>query len=296
MRALLFAAALACLTSGASGCVPRSQPYRFSMPMLGHADVPPPALPAPLRKPMSPPRRSPDAIAAASAKPPRPRYAYGWQTDAQAGIRVASAKGIELSLPEASEQSAAAVTTGVVISRLRAPHQPAPAGITAPVALPGLDHIREPADLRSWIGRRDKRAPLAVVLAWLADLGLASDELLALASGGELVAWAEPRGSLFPPTAEPRPGDLLLFSRALSDEPADLVALVIGRDTRGVTEIVYAAGGVIRRGFVDVAHPASRRDLRGGVSNTFLRHGRRQPPKGTRYLAGELLAHLIRVH
>jgi hypothetical protein len=263
------------------------------MPMLGHADVPPAALPAPPRKPASPLRRTRDAVASAK---PRTHYAYGWQTDAQAGIRVASAKGIELSLPEASDSSATAVSQGVVWSRLPAPNKPAATGVTAPLALPGLAHIREPADLRAWIGRRDKRDPFAIVQSWLADLGLADDELLAVRDGTELVTWAKPRSALLAPTHPTQPGDLLVFDRATANAPADLIAIVIGRDARGVTELIYAGGGVIRRGFVDPTHPTARRDLTGGVMNTFLRHGRQWPPKGTRYLSGELLTHVIRVH
>jgi hypothetical protein len=110
-----------------------------------------------------------------------------------------------------------------------------------------------------------------------------------------LVAWASARGKLLAPTEAAQPGDLLVFDRAVANRPSDLVALVIGRDARGVTEVVYAGGGVIRRGFVDPARPSTRRDLTGAVVNTFLRHGKQWPPKGTRYLAGELLAHVIRL-
>jgi hypothetical protein len=51
---------------------------------------------------------------------------------------------------------------------------------------------------------------------------------------------------------------------------------------------------VIRRGFYDVSRARTRRDENGAIVNTFMRHGRLWPPKGTRYLAGELLAHVIR--
>jgi hypothetical protein len=287
MRALLFAAVCA-----VAAWAPRAQPYRFSMPMLGQADVPPATLLAPLRKPVTAPR----AEAVANTTKPRPRHAYGWQIDAQAGIRTASAKGIELAVPEASAESAAAVRTGVVYSRLPAPNKPAPTGLLAPIDLPGLAHIREPSDLRGWVGRRDKREPHALVLAWLTDLGIGDDELRAAGNPPEVATWAARHERLLAPAEVPQPGDVLVFDRAVANEPRDLIALVIGRDTRGVIEFVYAAGGVIRRGFVDVAHPTQRRDLTGGVMNTFLRHGKQWPPKGTRYLSGELLAHVIRVH
>jgi hypothetical protein len=87
-----------------------------------------------------------------------------------------------------------------------------------------------------------------------------------------------------------------VFDHALSDQPSDLVALVIGRDARGVTEFLYAGGGVIRRGFYDAKRAKIRRDENGMIVNTFMRHGKLWPPKGTRYLAGELLSHVIRSH
>jgi hypothetical protein len=98
---------------------------------------------------------------------------------------------------------------------------------------------------------------------------------------------------LAPPTEVAKPGDLLVFDRAVGDDNFDLVALAIARDARGVTEFIYAGGGVIRRGFFDPTRESSRRDVDGLILNTFLRHVRRLPPKGTRYLAGELLTHVV---
>jgi hypothetical protein len=85
-----------------------------------------------------------------------------------------------------------------------------------------------------------------------------------------------------------------VFDHVTSDDAADLVAIVLSRDARGVTEFVYVGGGVIRRGFVDASRPALRRDRDGAVVNTFMRHGRRWPAKGSHYLAGELLSAIIR--
>src|SRR5688572_24852921 len=190
MRALLFAAACALVATAASACAPRSQPYRFSMPMLGAADVPPPSLPGPARKPNAPAPRhratvgAATAVASSHAPTPRTHYAYGWQIDTQSGIRSASAKGIELSMPEASAESADAVareaaTHGVVISRLPTPHKPPTTGLVAALDAQGWDHIREAGDLRRWIGRRDKRPPHTILLAWIADLSLGDDALAA---------------------------------------------------------------------------------------------------------------------
>lgn len=291
MRALLVVAATL-----AACAPPTAQPYRFSSPLLGRADVPPPALPGPERKPLNAPAsRSATRTASASPKP-RAHYAYGWQVDAQAGIRVASAKGIELSVPEASAQSADAVTkSGVVYSRLPSPNKPAASGVTTAIDLPGLAHIREAVELRGWVGRRDKRRSVDALLDWLVDLSLADDALAAAETEAEVVAWATQHGVLLAPTQTTKPGDVLVFDRATTEAPSDLLGLVIGRDDRGVTEFVYLAGGVIRRGFVDVTRASARRDLRGNVINTFVRHVRRMPPKGTRYLAGELLSGVIRL-
>jgi hypothetical protein len=317
LAALLFAAA------AITACAPRAQPYRFAMPMLGQADVPAERL-GPSGRANA---RDPDAQLSGRAEAghgdgrrsdaPHTRYAYGWQKDAQSGIRTVSAAGIELKQPEASEAGALSITEGgvahdiatrgVLASRLPAPHRPASPGVTGAVELPRMQPMREPAALRALVGTRDKRAPFAVAMGWLADLGVtfvdqssAMDMATQLANkpvdGPALVAWASARGTLFGPTEPPVAGDILVFDRATAKAEADLIAIVVGRNARGVIEMMYAGGGVIRRGFVEPTRPSTRRDLSGAVINTFLRHGSQWPPKGTRYLAGELLAHVIHVH
>jgi hypothetical protein len=148
---------------------------------------------------------------------------------------------------------------------------------------------REPSDLRALVGTRDKRDPFAVVISWLSQL----ERHVAGSDGASLVAWAESAGSLHSPN-EALPGDILVFDHVDSDGRSDRIALVIARDARGVTEFLYAGGGIIRRGFMDPDRPSLRRDSDGAVLNTFMRHGRRWPPEGTRYLAGELVSHSIR--
>jgi hypothetical protein len=316
LAALLFAAA------AGTGCAARSQPYRFSMPMLGQADVPPESLGA-----------AHEALPARPASPAQPRnvaqtaaphavYAYGWQKDAQSGIRTISADGIELRQPEASDATALAVaesglahaieTQGITASHLRAPNRDPAAASAFDAAIaatsgPPHERLHEPADLRALVGVRDKRDPSLVVLGWAADLGItfvdagtaletARSMVAAPIDGPTLVAWADAHAALLAPTESARPGDLLVFDRAVANKTSDLIGIVTGRDTRGVTEFTYAGGGVIRRGFVDPTRPSTRRDLTGAVVNTFLRNGDRWPPKGTRYLAGELLAHVIHIH
>lgn len=275
MRRLLFLAALI-----ASGCASRAQPYRFSSPMLGMADVPPASLHEVTPSPGSPHRAAP------------PRRAGGWQADTQgAPIRVVSARGIETKMPEASATAAEAIREEHYASQpawaqLPAPNKPSSA-LTGAIALP-----HEPAELRSLVGTRDKRDPFVVLLGWTTTLGLRVEG----SDGASLVAWAAAAGKLEPQTATPNAGDLVVFDHVVGENESDMVGLVLARDGRGVTEFLYVGGGVIRRGFYDATRPTIRRDVDGVVVNTFMRHGKQWPPKGTRYLSGELIAHVIRTH
>ena len=56
---------------------------------------------------------------------------------------------------------------------------------------------------------------------------------------------------------------------------------IVNLDQGGVVEVLYLGAGVVRR------------DGAGRVVNTALRHDRDQPPKGTRFMAGELFAGVI---
>ena len=168
----------------------------------------------------------------------------------------------------------------LVFSRLPSPHRLDAAPIPPVTTVEAARHL---------VGLRDRRPPLAIALA--ISTGLtgrtveARDEV-------ELIAWAQAREAWKPVTAI-APGDLLVFDRAVENRPASLVAVALGRDGRGVVEIVYAARGVVRRGFVDPARPKVVRDRERRAVNTYLRHGADQPPAGTRYLAGELFAGVI---
>ncbi|MDB4954764.1 MAG: hypothetical protein JWO36_2333 [Myxococcales bacterium] len=150
--------------------------------------------------------------------------------------------------------------------------------------------IKTPADLRVLVGRRDKHKPFAALFGWASSVGITVDA----SDGRALVAWARDKSLLAPSSDRALPGDLLVFDHVSSDELADLVGIVIARDNRNVIEFLYLGGGVIRRGFCDATHPSVRRD-HGIVVNTYLRTGDRYPPKGTHYLAGELLSHIVRL-
>lgn len=178
---------------------------------------------------------------------------------------------------------------GVVISRLPAWHHDKKP--KAGVAAIDLSAVREVADLRNLVGRRDGRTDVAFALAAGARLGgTPPAAIAALTSGPELV---EAAGAAIAEDATPRVGDLLIFDRAEDDAPASRVAIVIAQDDRGVYEMIYLSHGVVRRGFVDPARPSTKRDADGKIVNTFLRDGDDYPPKGTKYLAGELLAHVL---
>jgi hypothetical protein len=271
-RLLLLAAVLA------SGCASRAQPNRFSSPMLGMADVPAASLHAPIPEQQK------------SRPAPSPQRAGGWQADAQGGsIRVVSARGIEWQMPQASASAAEEVreehyATQPAWAQLPAPNR-GTSLLTDAVALP-----HEPADLRKLVGTRDKRDPFTVLTSLTTTLGIHVEGT----DGATLVAWAASAGQLEPRTATPNAGDLVVFDHVTGESESDLVGLVLARDTRGVIEFLYAGGGVIRRGFYDATRPTIRRDVDGVVVNTFMRHGRQWPPKGTRYLSGELIAHVIR--
>lgn len=245
----------------ATACAAKGQPYRFASPMLGTADTPRVAFHGPVDRP------APEPLANRHATP----------------IRAVSAPTIR----EASAAAAAAIADAPraqpdARAALSAPHN-----ATIPPPLP-----RTLADLRTLVGIRDKRTSLLLAIEWVTALGRAP-EGFAGTTGEDLVAWADASHRLADASDEPRPGDLLVFDAAQSDDAADLVAIVIARDERGVTEMLYLGGGVIRRGFVDAARPAKRRDTAQRVINTYLRHGKRWPAKGSHYLAGELLAHVI---
>lgn len=181
---------------------------------------------------------------------------------------------------------------GIVWSRLRAPHL---AKTKMPVATPTTV-----AEARALVGERDPRSPVAFALAVAGGLsGIRA--LPDVGDGPALVAWAEGRGALAaivpgtPDTAAIAVGDLLVFDRVVGGAPASLVAVALGRDDRGVIDMLYLAGGVIRRGHLDPARPRTTRDRDRRIVNTFLRHGADQPPGDTRFRAGALVVARVRL-
>jgi hypothetical protein len=126
---------------------------------------------------------------------------------------------------------------GIVWSRLPAPHR------DGPEPLPAIASVE---DARRLVGRRARHAPLALALAWSSSLtGRAAP---AVATEAALIAWAQ-AGDAWRSLAIVAPGDLIVFDRAVGGARASLVAVALGRDPRGVVEVLYLGGGVVRRGF-----------------------------------------------
>lgn len=172
--------------------------------------------------------------------------------------------------------------SGIIISRLPAPHRIAAAEAPAP---------RTIADAFALVGHRDSRESFAFALAVAASLGA---ETPSVADGPALVA-AHERSAFATPGARLAPRDLLVFDRAAANAPASLVGVVLATDDRGVTSFLYLARGVVRIGHIDPARPHIARDREGRSVNSYIRHTTDYPPAGTRYLAGELLAGSIRL-
>ncbi len=283
--ALALSVASAALTSA---CAARPTPYRFASPLLGSADIPPPIL---RDRDPSPRERGPAAAQAVIAR-------GGRQASPPGPIRTATAPTINLasaatpaSAAAADEVIASAQASEEHLVTLPAPHlMPADAPRPAP---------RSPLELRVLVGYRDARGPVAATLSIARELrpldGSGITTLTAM-SGAELVNWAADHDRLRTPDTLPMPGDLLVFDYTDGPDAADRIALVIAHDdARDVTEYLFLGGGVWRRAFLSLSHPHQRRDASGAILNSFLRTGSRFPPKGTHYLAGELLSHVIAV-
>ena len=172
---------------------------------------------------------------------------------------------------------------GLVVSQLPAPH--GAAAVTEDLPL----YRTTAGDLRALTGTRRAEDPLAFAVRAAAALANGAPPSPVPADGEALRAWMREHARGVDATAATT-GDLLAFDRAVDGAPVSLWAVVLGRDDRGVVEMLYLAAGVVRRGFVDPGMPHVARDADRRVRNTFLRHGKDQPPRGTRYLAGELLA------
>jgi hypothetical protein len=285
-RRMLAARLALALALGAGACAVPAQPRRLGSPLLGGA-----RLPDGWRDHTEAPPDADDdggeteAIAAAPRRPVRPAPP----------MSTPSVPMTEIPLVPCTDAATTLCTVripdGLDVATLPAPHR-TPDRYTPAQAADAIV-AGEAVALRRLVGTRIEGEPLAFALATASRLIEAAPP--AIETGPDLIAWAETHGTLGERDAFVRAGDLLVFDRVIGGEPASLTAVAIGRDGRGVVEMVYLGGGVVRRGFVDPARPRTVRDGERRIVNTFLRHGREWPPGGTRYLAGELLAHVVRL-
>jgi hypothetical protein len=151
--------------------------------------------------------------------------------------------------------------------------------------------------LRALVGGRDSgSSDVAFAFAALAVLRAPVAPAAAeLRAGPELVALAAERRALAGRDTTPLLGDLVVFDEVTGTDPASLVGVVVGVDERETVEFVYLARGVVRRGWLNLRTPSTRRDDAGRVLNTFVRHSDGRSPRGTRTLAGELFSTYIRL-
>jgi len=275
LRVPVIGLALA-LALALGGCAVRPAPYRFASPLVGGVSLDERA-----EHGRSAARAADDAVA------PAPAVAIAEVP----GRRVPGASDGDVVSGTRTEISDLLGEPGAVeIARLPEPHrEPRPKPGEERIGFDGLD---DADDLRGLVGRRDGRGDVAFAVA--AARVLREGAIAAPADAAALVELARTRDALAPPSeVRAAPGDLLVFERAVEGGP--LVAVVLTRDdARDVLEMLYLAGGVVRRGFVAPAQPRMRRDAEGRILNTFLRHNGDHPPEGTRFLAGELLAHVVR--
>lgn len=91
------------------------------------------------------------------------------------------------------------------------------------------------------------------------------------------------------------PGDLVIFDNTYdrnrnrkSDDPLSHVGIVTGGRDDGTVIFVHVGSGRIRKGHMNLERPWARKDKDGNALNDQLRARKKNDPKGTRYMAGEL--------
>ena len=95
---------------------------------------------------------------------------------------------------------------------------------------------------------------------------------------------------------EPAPGDLVFFDDTWDrdddgrrNDSLTHVGVVVDIDSAGRVHFIHVGSRKIKEGVLDREHPGDRRDASGAPLNSPLRVRRRRDPRGTRYLAGQLL-------
>jgi hypothetical protein len=144
------------------------------------------------------------------------------------------------------------------------------------------------AHLRKLVGTRTRAPAHQFAREALAGLGVRLRPELALAPTGEALVSAARTAGALSVARTPAPGDLVVF------EEGWLVGVVTAVRGDGAVEFVYAARGVVRRGWLAPTRPSDQRDPEGRILNTFVRPRRPADTRGQRYLAGELYTGLVR--
>ena len=170
---------------------------------------------------------------------------------------------------------------------------------SAPINRPALEPGASPAladVLRGLVGHRDADSShLEFAFQATAAVGAQLDpEVASLDRGSALVALARARDAIGG-TVGALVGDLVVFDRVVGRRSASLVGVVVSRRRDGTVEFVYLARGIVRRGWLNNRRPAVKRRDDGRVLNTFVRHSNGGSPRGTKYLAGELFASIVKL-
>jgi hypothetical protein len=252
-----------------AGCASRGTAFRFGNPMLASASADP--------------QQSDNQLEAAAVKSASIR-----QVQAPVIRQVIAPRVADIALP-----------TGDV--GRPAPHRqgsPLMVAVDPAVVAHGVTRNEGFLWLRQRVGLRTKLSSLSAVQQWRTQddgaLVAANATILDLVNAAAQSSRWMSAATLFNGDVKIRVGDLIVFDRTEHEQPATLIALCVATDDRGVSEFFYVAGGVVRRGFIAPTRATLARDEKRRVLNTYLRHNRDWPPKGTRFLSGELLRGIIR--
>jgi len=144
--------------------------------------------------------------------------------------------------------------------------------------------------LRALVGVRDKRAShVSFVIDTLRKLGA---NMPKATDGDDLYKTAKTRRALIT-TQRPRLGDIIVFDKFLRKKPNSMTAIVVTIDQRNTVEFIYLARKIVRRGFLNLGQRKSKRDARGKIMNTILRHLQSGDRRSTPYLSGQLFSSYI---
>lgn len=247
-RAELLVGLLTVALVGASlACAPRVTPYRFAGSVGG-------LLPATWRSGAPPPERA--------------REKTGAARDDDRGERLASSR-----IPPSRGGVSTAPT------RFERPTF-APAPLRDPSCAQPSCLVVPASGIKAHVGEKTEKVPHLFVLEGAAYLGShVTPAMRAVPTSNGLLELLEKQGAVRR-DIEPIAGDLVFFTAG------ELVGVVTGHATPGVTEFVFVAGNRVRRGWVAPAQPALR-DGDGRVLNTFIRGWGAADAKDTAYRADQ---------